>query len=564
MRLADEPNRSETAMRNRKRLLLVAAFVGLPAIFLFWRYYWLRWSADKLILSKETTYITTPLDEAGYPDYYAALNERLSPGVTPENNAAVLLLQAFGPAILPDYVDADEYCGLLGIKPLPRNRRYFEEWVEYAKRLPPEELPNLRPEEDRAPEDRPWLIEVEVSERPWRREEFPHVAAWLDLQQEHLDVVVAASKLPKYYAPMVRDGDSPLLIHDFGAMLDAPRTAISELAKRVFFRIGEREFDKAWEDLIAIHQLGRLFAQGPMILDAQIGMGMEATAFQGEAALLGTAQFEAEKWANLRIQFDAQPALSSYAEKLDLGRRFVHLDAICAAARYGVPQVDELFYGPPENRQAPSPFDGASLGVDWNVVLRKANEWMDRYVAAARIANPLDQSAALTALDWEAQTIGNSVSERRPVLSSLLSQRAASEHMADIFVGIFYSSLTSSELIEERNRAYRPLVRIGLALAHFHAENRSYPTKLSQLVPKYCKSIPQDPFAERPFRYRKTGDGYRLYSVGWNRRDDGGKGFNNEDESDDLLIEVPLKAKPKPTAANSGDQPDTASGNSKE
>jgi hypothetical protein len=124
--------------------------------------------------------------------------------------------------------------------------------------------------------------------------------------------------------------------------------------------------------------------------------------------------------------------------------------------------------------------------------------------------------------------------------------------------------LTSSELIEERNRAYRPLVRIGLALAHFHAENRSYPTKLSQLVPKYCKSIPQDPFAERPFRYRKTDDGYRLYSVGWNRRDDGGKGFNNEDESDDLLIEVPLKAKPKPTAANSGDQPDTASGNSKE
>src|SRR5712691_6035186 len=48
-------------------------------------------------VSKETTYITEPLDKHGYPDYVTALNQRLSQGVTPENNANVLIWQALGP-----------------------------------------------------------------------------------------------------------------------------------------------------------------------------------------------------------------------------------------------------------------------------------------------------------------------------------------------------------------------------------------------------------------------------------------------------------------------------------
>src|SRR6516225_9670041 len=50
----------------------------------------------KFTISKETTYVTGPLDKDGYIDYAAALNERLGQGVTPENNANVLLWRAMG------------------------------------------------------------------------------------------------------------------------------------------------------------------------------------------------------------------------------------------------------------------------------------------------------------------------------------------------------------------------------------------------------------------------------------------------------------------------------------
>src|SRR5690349_19780241 len=51
----------------------------------------------KFTISKETTYVTEPVGKDGYPDYARALNRRLRQGVTPENNANVLLWKAIGP-----------------------------------------------------------------------------------------------------------------------------------------------------------------------------------------------------------------------------------------------------------------------------------------------------------------------------------------------------------------------------------------------------------------------------------------------------------------------------------
>src|SRR5436309_1059203 len=52
----------------------------------------------KLPIGRDTTYVNGPLDKYGYIDYEAALNAELSKGVTAENNAKALLIQALGPA----------------------------------------------------------------------------------------------------------------------------------------------------------------------------------------------------------------------------------------------------------------------------------------------------------------------------------------------------------------------------------------------------------------------------------------------------------------------------------
>ena len=52
----------------------------------------------KITISKETTWATEPVRKNGYVDYFEAVNRHFDRGVTPQNNAVVLLYQATGPS----------------------------------------------------------------------------------------------------------------------------------------------------------------------------------------------------------------------------------------------------------------------------------------------------------------------------------------------------------------------------------------------------------------------------------------------------------------------------------
>jgi hypothetical protein len=69
---------------------------------------------QQITIGPETTVVEGPLAADGLVDYVAAVNELQSEGVTPENNAVVLLIEAFGPAAIPAE-DLPRYYERLGI-----------------------------------------------------------------------------------------------------------------------------------------------------------------------------------------------------------------------------------------------------------------------------------------------------------------------------------------------------------------------------------------------------------------------------------------------------------------
>src|SRR5688572_15181307 len=71
----------------------------------------------KVTIAKATTVITEPLRSDGYPDYLRYLDEKLSKGVTPLNNAAVPLWQAMGPKEISEDQRAELF-KKLGIPPV--------------------------------------------------------------------------------------------------------------------------------------------------------------------------------------------------------------------------------------------------------------------------------------------------------------------------------------------------------------------------------------------------------------------------------------------------------------
>jgi hypothetical protein len=67
-------------------------------------------------------------------------------------------------------------------------------------------------------------------------------------------------------------------------------------------------------------------------------------------------------------------------------------------------------------------------------------------------------------------------------------------------------------------------MRIACALERYRLAHGVYPDSLNALAPASIDELPQDIINGEPYHYRLRPDGtFLLYSVGWNRTDDGGK-----------------------------------------
>ena len=86
---------------------------------------------------------------------------------------------------------------------------------------------------------------------------------------------------------------------------------------------------------------------------------------------------------------------------------------------------------------------------------------------------------------------------------------------------------------------------IAFALAAYRSDHVTYAHKLNDLVPNYVSSLPNDIFSGTALKYRQSGKGYLLYSVGINGKDEGGHSYDDDPPGDDLAIHVPIP-EPKP------------------
>lgn len=81
----------------------------------------------------------------------------------------------------------------------------------------------------------------------------------------------------------------------------------------------------------------------------------------------------------------------------------------------------------------------------------------------------------------------------------------------------------STVLADKRTEAMLRLLIAELALRAYRLDHEEDPAHLVALVPAILAAVPSDPFTGRPLVYLKTPGGYRLYSLGPDGLDDGGR-----------------------------------------
>lgn len=490
---------------------------------------------SKFKLSKDTSFITGPLKADGYLDYETALNDRLRGKTTPKTNAVARLAQALGPKPQGGELHAD-FWKALGIETPPADGAYLFSHYKFFE-------DELRGEDAQAFNDR----ESQLRKMPWKATDEPKQAEYLKANEKPLAVAVEASKLPDYFHPYISrpgDGSPGMLI---GALLPMPqkvREVAAALTLRAMLRCGEGKFDDAWADILAVHRLGRLISKGGSAIEMLVGIALGAIAHQTEQAFLAAAKLDAKQALKCQADLLALPKWGSYADRLDLGERFTALDALQSIRRGG---ADQLVFGGERKKLTPAEIDAAMAKLDWDVMFKLLTTWYGKFVDAARKPTRAERVKAGVEID---EALKKLMGEQRELgdIAKLVEQAneekvrtAVSEKIAVVLLGLVAPALAKVGDAADRAEQTSRNGVLAFALAAYHADQKKYPEKLADLVPKYLPKLHDDLFTDKPLIYKRADAGYLLYSVGVNGKDEGGQSFGDDPKGDDLVVRVPRK-----------------------
>lgn len=481
-------------------------------------------------LGRETTYVTEPLDADGYVDYVSALNKRWSRGVTPANNANVLLWKAFGPH--PEGARMPEaFFEWLGIKPPPEQGDYLVPMYRF-----------LRDQFKRDPGLDTKAIEEEASQcsqRPWNASEHPHIVAWLKVNEKPLTIVAEATKRAHYFSPLLpnraKKGDSTLI----GALMPGVqqcREMARILTARAMLRLEERRRDDAWQDLLTCHRLARLVARGATLIEALVGIAIDAVAGKADLAFLECARLKSEQIKNCLRELQKLPPLPSMADKVDFGERLISLDAIVMFDREGAEAL-----GGNESNPLAKLFQRPT---NWEPVLRYCNRGFDRMAKAMGEKDRATREKELERLAKESEDLARKSRENKPGMLQLLfakdSDKIVGDQIGSILIGLLIPAVSKAQYAADRCDQVQHNLYLAFALAAYQRDHGRYPKELAALAPKYLDKVPIDIFSGKPLIYRPSENGYLLYSVGVNGRDEEGQGYEDMPQGDDLSVRMPL------------------------
>jgi len=497
-----------------------------------------RSGKGKFTISKETTFVTGPLGKDGYIDYAAALNERLRQGVTPANNANVLLWKAMGPRPEGSLMPA-EFFLLMGIEALPEKGDYFIDLTRYLQK-------NFKLEAGEETEATHEEL-IRCAQRPWKAEEYPKVSSWLKVNEKPLALVVEATKRTQYYSPLVptkTEKGSSGLISSLLPGAQRCRELASALAARAMLKASRGTDDDAWQDLLACHRLGRLVGHGATLVEALVGIAIEGVASRADLAYLDQSKPKAKRIESHLRDLQQLPPFPSAADKVDLGERFIFLDSVMMIDRNGMQSLKALAADAlPNDPNALN--ERLKQGIDWDAALQNGNLWFDRMATGLREKDPELRKKKLEQIDADVEAYLKALKLKTASpkgQAELLSggAKGIGKVIGDILIGLVVPAVHKVQRAWDRVQQVQDNLKLAFALEWYRRDHGYYPKKLDLLAPKYLRQIPGDVFSGKALIYRPGENGYLLYSVGMNGKDEGGRGQDDDPPGDDLSVRMPL------------------------
>ena len=395
------------------------------------------------------------------------------------------------------------------------------------------------------------------------------VAALLEKNERPMQIVIEGMRRSQFYSPEVaEDGDS-LVNMDLLLGTSESRELVRQLAARAMLRLGSGDIAGAWRDILAGQRFVRLSSRRPLLLDRLIAQASANVIYVPTVTLAQQPALTSAQAREFQSQLRDLPARCSMKEAMKDGERAFALDGLLDLAV----NRDRAFYlrfakelesfaddAQKENRTALKVL--VSEGdLDWDEALRLENASFDRLIEIGSEGTAAERFQRLKELGEAeakpAREAAKAVLSRDSSSAQGTSPRAKAQQLVALLHGpvplggIWQVVLVADDRFEIR----KELGLLAFALAAFRCDHGGYPKTLGELCPTYTAEIPKDPFSDADLIYKPTADGYLVYSVGQNGKDDGGRNYMDDTESwwndesateeekswDDIAIRMPPK-----------------------
>jgi len=269
------------------------------------------------------------------------------------------------------------------------------------------------------------------------------------------------------------------------------------------------DYSEAVTDIIAGMQLGDALAGEPILISQLVRVAVYGIMIEGIRQSFHGGDLSAEQMSRLEDQLDQADNRHAFAESF-LGEQ-ITMAQIFSQIR-AVEHTDML-------TSSVALFqDTSTLGQ----LTKPIRPLLAR--SYAPVMQPwlnLDESTLTDLLDRTATVAELPYYQARPQLE-ITEQQVENMPRSRTWSRMMMPALTRSCEAQARHEARLDLVQMGLVLEQYQADHGSYPDTLDAIAPQMGWSMPVDPFSGKPYHYRRTGDTFRLYSVGANLTDDGG------------------------------------------
>jgi len=184
--------------------------------------------------------------------------------------------------------------------------------------------------------------------------------------------------------------------------------------------------------------------------------------------------------------------------------------------------------------------------LDRTCDIHKKMDWMRgrdfvELLYSLHLATPIIKKEAIAYLNFEMKRLKYLKKPYYEIYDKLKLKGMNTKQLVSYF---YYKSVICSYLeVLARMKAVNVLHKTFLALKIYKKENGSYPANLAELVPGILPELPKDPFSGKSliydrqddgFGYETDGNGFMLYSVGNNMKDDGG--YYEKHRNDDITF----------------------------